>query len=610
MIIHLDSNFRNRALYPNPSSYAIEINGTPPPNVFIKDGRGCFLTFNQVIFSFYYFKKSPIIPFTSYSNNSIVIDVIQVPNFQTYLQVYSTICQNYFVGYIVQDQKTMKSSTIRLSFRDENKFTLILENSITKESVGNLVLINPSLNLGNNLLINGYSIFNQIPNVGYYFNDGINNLSIIFNLTKGLETNILTVDKPYRNITFNPKSKNSQKPFTVENGDYIIVLNNRQEKEQITSISFEVLDLYPTGLKNFTIVSENFFPDAVKVGDVFESEYGINTNSVFRKINDYFQITERALISSGPKKMLLRVDKIINDKIVYIIVNPGNEIDRYKEYTFSKVGDPDKILVIRSTWTSFSVKVKENAEFLNGKNFMVYFITFFVSVPFYSVITGVQANLLFLENFPFLNINDIYIDNDSIVIYNRIGCLQYFSFFPNLAMPLANTQNSCYQVRLSSISLPNLPLCGTKFLLADFPYILVTFGNLTSTNAEGRSGTNNIGTIWSNNPNANSATFMCAIANIRSPDIIKFVVIRSAQVVTLKLNLGENLRFSVFLPNGTLIRYSQRFEINPQGQSFTPSLSCNDDMSLTQTGNTENTKVFSYIDELSISATFILNQLS
>jgi hypothetical protein len=74
MIIHLDSNFRNRALYPNPSSYAIEINGTPPPNVFIKDGRGCFLTFNQVIFSFYYFKKSPIIPFISYSNNYIVID--------------------------------------------------------------------------------------------------------------------------------------------------------------------------------------------------------------------------------------------------------------------------------------------------------------------------------------------------------------------------------------------------------------------------------------------------------------------------------------------------------------------------------------------------------
>jgi hypothetical protein len=161
-----------------------------------------------------------------------------------------------------------------------------------------------------------------------------------------------------------------------------------------------------------------------------------------------------------------------------------------------------------------------------------------------------------------------------------------------------------------------LPLCGTKFLLADFPYVLVTFGNLTSTNIDGRSGTNNIGTIWSNNPYANSATFMCAIANIRSPDIIKYVVIRSAQVATIKLNLGENLRFSVYLPNGTLIRYSKRFEINAQNtfHSFTPSLSCVDQgLSLTQTGDSENevhTQVFSYIDELSITATFVLNQLS
>jgi hypothetical protein len=106
---------------------------------------------------------------------------------------------------------------------------------------------------------------------------------------------------------------------------------------------------------------------------------------------------------------------------------------------------------------------------------------------------------------------------------------------------------------------------------------------------------------------------MCAIANIRSPDIIKYVVIRSAQVVSMKLNLGENLRFSVYLPNGTLIRYSRQFEINPQQQSFTPSLSCTDPSASLTVSDPENTsahtQVYSYIDELSITATFILNQL-
>jgi hypothetical protein len=297
---------------------------------------------------------------------------------------------------------------------------------------------------------------------------------------------------------------------------------------------------------------------------------------------------------------------------VFVIDNPGNDIERYQQYTFQKMGDPSKTLVIRSTGVSFSVKVTQDAQFLNHKNFMVYFINFFVAVPFYTVITGVESFIIFLENPPFLHLTDIFINAESQLIYDRIGCIQYFSFFPNLVMPLSNTPQSCYQVRLSSITLPNLPLCGNKFLLADFPYILVTFGNLTSTNIDGRSSTNNIGSIWSNNPNANSATFMCAIANIRSPDIIKYVVIRSAQVVSMKLNLAENLRFSVYLPNGTLIRYSRRFEINPQQQTFTPSLSCTDDMSLT-TSDPENTsahtQVYSYIDELSITATFILNQL-
>jgi hypothetical protein len=157
-----------------------------------------------------------------------------------------------------------------------------------------------------------------------------------------------------------------------------------------------------------------------------------------------------------------------------------------------------------------------------------------------------------------------------------------------------------------------MPICGTKFLLADYPYVLVSFGNITSTNVDGRSGTNNIGTIWSNNPNANSATFMCAIANIRSPDIIKYVVVRSAQVVSMKLNLSENLRFSVYLPNGTLIKYSKKFEMNVEEQSFNSTKVCTDDESLTQADSEFDgyTKVFPYNDDLSITATFVLAQVS
>jgi hypothetical protein len=499
-----------------------------------------------------------------------------------------------------------------MSFRTGNQFTLVLQNSITSETTGNCIIINPSLTLGNNLLINGYSVFNQIPNIGYYLNDGIDNFSAIFNLSTGLETNILSIDKPFRNITFNPISNKNGIDYTVSVGDYIIVLNNRPSKERVTNISFTVLEMFPIGLKDFKVVSSNFLPNQVQVGDLFQSVYGDSLDPVFQHQDDYFVINKNALLNGGPRKMVLQVYKIVADQVIYIVQNPGNDISTYNEYKFEKIGDPSQILTILCTATSFCVKVDNNAQFLDHKNFMVYFVNFFLAVPFYSVITKVENDIIYIENPPFLNLDDIFENLDSQLIYNRIGCIQYFSFYPNLAMPLSNTVQSCYKVRLSSITLPNLPICGTKFLLADYPYVLVSFGNITSTNLDGRSGTNNIGTIWSNNPFANSATFMCAIANIRSPDIIKFVVVRSAQVVSMKLNLSENLRFSVYLPNGTLIKYSKKFEINVEEQSFNSTKVCSDDESLTQADSKFDgyTKVFPYNDDLSITATFVLAQVS
>jgi hypothetical protein len=89
-------------------------------------------------------------------------------------------------------------------------------------------------------------------------------------------------------------------------------------------------------------------------------------------------ITKASLLAAGPKKMILRVSKILLEEIVFVIDNPGNDIERYQQYTFQKMGDPSKTLVIRSTGVSFSVKVTQDAQFLNHKNFMVYFINFFV----------------------------------------------------------------------------------------------------------------------------------------------------------------------------------------------------------------------------------------
>jgi hypothetical protein len=132
--------------------------------------------------------------------------------------------------------------------------------------------------------------------------------------------------------------------------------------------------------------------------------------------------------------------------------------------------------------------------------------------------------------------------------------------------------------------------------------VLVAFGNATDTNILGRGGTNNINTIYSNDPNAQNATFLCAIANIKSPDIIKYVVVKSQQVVTIKLNFGQNLRFSVYLPNGKLLSFTNSFEVAYQ-QFYVVSNNCDTNTSLTKDSNS---RVFAFDEEVSISATFFI----
>lgn len=603
MIIQLDSNYRNRALYPNPSSYAIEINGTPPGNTFSRDERGYYITNNDILFSFYFFKETKYFPYTSFPNDTVVINLNEIPELQYLNNLYTNSVQNYFMGYLVKDFYTNNTSIIKNSYKIDNKITLILENIITSNINSKLKIINPSLSLGNNLLINGYSLYNQTPNVGFYRNEGVHSHSVILNLTKGIKTTILSVENPYRNVIFNKKSLKPNREFEVDQGDYLIIINKRYNKEFLNDV-YELKDIYPIALREFKIIEINY--DQIEVNDIFISDFGENTDPLFPLIDDYyFHLDKNYIVTSPTRKIVLMAKKKFKNIIEWDIIHPGNQIQNNQLYILKNINNPSTQIKLLSISTSYCV---ENIEPKSNEIFhLMFFINQYTAIPYYSVIKNIHQKLIYLETPAFFNNDELIGDQ---YIYYKTGSLIYHSMFPNLVLPVSHTVLSCYQVQLSKISLPNLPICGSNLLLADYPYILVTFGNLTNTNLDGRSGTNNIGSIWSNNPYANSATFLCAIANIKAPDIIRYVVVRSSQIVTMKLNLAENLRISVYLPDGSLIRYSKRYEIDYQKNSVS-SMGCYFDESLTQNTNNNDsfTKIFSYNDNLSISVTFYLQMI-
>jgi hypothetical protein len=113
---------------------------------------------------------------------------------------------------------------------------------------------------------------------------------------------------------------------------------------------------------------------------------------------------------------------------------------------------------------------------------------------------------------------------------------------------VSQNETVCYEIELTSIILPNV-LLTTGSRLAFYPYIFVEFNNITSP----MNSSKNI--IYSNNPNAVNALFICPINDTTNPLISSFVKIDSAGMTqTVKFKPNDSLRFKVYLPNGELFK--------------------------------------------------------
>lgn len=106
-------------------------------------------------------------------------------------------------------------------------------------------------------------------------------------------------------------------------------------------------------------------------------------------------------------------------------------------------------------------------------------------------------------------------------------------------------QAVCYDINLTSLSLPNLPLLtGSK--VAFYPYIYVEFDNVTSPTAH---GTN---VFYSNHPQSARAMFTAAVYPASSPDQQTFMAISGSMSQVVKFKPNDNLHLRIYLPNGQL----------------------------------------------------------
>ena len=110
---------------------------------------------------------------------------------------------------------------------------------------------------------------------------------------------------------------------------------------------------------------------------------------------------------------------------------------------------------------------------------------------------------------------------------------------------VSQNQTVCYDVSLINLTLPNVILTsGSR--IAFYPYVYVELSNSTSPSGAAHD------IIYSNNPESGRALFIAAVTDVVQPVISTFVKLDGGQMSqNIKFKPNDNLRFSIYLPDGT-----------------------------------------------------------
>lgn len=124
---------------------------------------------------------------------------------------------------------------------------------------------------------------------------------------------------------------------------------------------------------------------------------------------------------------------------------------------------------------------------------------------------------------------------------------------------VSQNETVAYEISLVNLTLPNITLV-TGARIAFYPYVYVEFTNVTA----GSSSSKNV--IYSNNPNSNRALFLVPITDINDPLRSPFIKLDAGSMTqTVKFKPNDCLRFSVYLPDGTLYQTITSDYYSPSG---------------------------------------------
>lgn len=530
--IEISSSYRNRNQYPLPASFDV-----PFDTINLRQTeqlKGVYFNnkINSLTTNAYDTVTTGIVDYLWNGNSQYNGIVTRATPSSVSVGLLSPNVIDYFVGFTLNVQSA--SSTI-ISY-DPSTCTFGLKEAIDIPPVGSAVTItDPSTNSAITLpgidLI-GTTILDYSQSYHTYY---------LINETKSLGTNI--VYSKISSYNYFIRAATLTTPFAVWDVSDQYSLRKTLPNEFISAITLSLTGTVTSQLTT-TLTVTNLNPLANYVG--FQISIDGNTSTILQT-----SLSNTVLIISS--------NLPITTPTPFTIIPTFNKVDNYPQ-----------ISLTNCIFLGPNANSADN--YYTGKYIYVYPQNALVNIKgscFYInsyVGNGYNACFVNLVDTPNVNAPTAYYPSytnkefDLGLIASRT--INIVSFLKSNYTPLiyngsivSQTELVAYEIRLVSLVLPNI-LLTTGSNIAHYPYVYVEFSvNNSQTNI-----------IYSNNPNSNKALFLVTIDNIKNQLTAPFIKLSGKSMTqTVKFRPNDCLKFSVFLPDGTLFQTLASDYYSPSG---------------------------------------------
>jgi len=606
-IIELYSGNRNRQMYPYQSSFQV------PFESFIQNSYNKnYKSQDPIVDGAIYYKFT----LSNYSSpnavgnfrpgsdkKTIYLDSAQTP---FYYPIF-----NYYRGFYIVDNTSGEVRQIK-SFDEKNGMISLSQPFSVNITVGsqyslysgfptkNYVFI-PQIDTNRNKVLdyslsyNGYYIVFETQNINYsnatnsnifyrkissydftnkiaYFDkplefdyDNSNDSPQTFTLRKSLPVERLTLDKPTYYNKVEPQNPNIGPliGYVITLPDYASNLDNYY-KDKYVYFESNSPETYTPPLPNpfltNEIIPDTFYP-------IYGCYYIKAYNGTTKELSISQDLNETSCVKTRNKIEIPTHESIGYNETSFSIVEGFDDItytgssyiaNFSKNSTISTIQLDPSLFKLGRTY-QFKIRIKMSLDVQSLYFQMINVVNFYVSPDIdynYQIITfeiTQVVNYSYFYFFPtfFDPLNPGYVEWDffDVKTYDTINICNYSrnnsnSLSYNGTMTSQN-QATCYNISLLSISLPNVPL-ATGSRIAFYPFLYVELSNATSPNSESDR------IIYSNNSKSLKALFVASLAQVSKPELGTFITLSGSGTQTITFKPNDNLKFSVFLPDGRL----------------------------------------------------------